>query len=49
LYFDDGNFRVKTTQKQGSVHLHVGEVVKGQLQVKDRVRPKWIHHAKTLC
>lgn len=38
LYFDDGSFRVKDTQKQGSVCLHVGEMVKGQLRVKDPVR-----------
>lgn len=38
LYFDAGMFRVKETKKQGAVHLHIGEMVKGQLQVKDRVR-----------
>lgn len=38
LYFDCGSFRVKDTKKQGDVHLHFGEVVKGQLHLKDSVR-----------
>lgn len=38
LYFDDGSFRVKDTQKQGGAYLHIGEVVKGTLHVKDNVR-----------
>jgi alanyl-tRNA synthetase len=38
LYFDDGSFRVKDTQKQGGAYLHIGEVIKGQLRVKDLVR-----------
>lgn len=38
LYFDSGSFRVKDTKKQGNVHLHFGEVIKGQLRAKDTVR-----------
>jgi len=38
LYFETGSFRVKDTKKQGNVHLHFGEVVKGQLRTKERIR-----------
>ncbi|CAN7948397.1 unnamed protein product, partial [Ixodes hexagonus] len=37
LFFEGGHFRVKDTQKQGTVYLHLGEVVKGKLQVKQKV------------
>ena len=40
LFFDRGCFRVKDTQKQGTVYLHLGEVVKGKLQVKQKVYAK---------
>ncbi|OGO93811.1 MAG: alanine--tRNA ligase [Coxiella sp. RIFCSPHIGHO2_12_FULL_44_14] len=45
LYFDSGSFRVKDTQKQGSVYLHWGEMVSGQLRVKDVVRAE-VDHAR---
>lgn len=38
LYFESGSFRVKDTKKQGNVYLHFGEVVKGQLRIKEAVR-----------
>ncbi len=37
LYFENGSFRVKDTKRQGAVFLHVGEVIQGQLRVKDHV------------
>lgn len=37
LFFEGGYFRVKDTQKQGTVYLHLGEVVKGKLQVNQKV------------
>lgn len=37
LFFEGSHFRVKDTQKQGTVYLHLGEVVKGKLQVKQKV------------
>ena len=40
LFFDGGCFRVKDTQKQGTVYFHLGEVVKGKLQVKQKVYAK---------
>lgn len=40
LFFEGGYFRVKDTKKQGTVHLHLGEVIKGQLQVKQKVHAK---------
>ncbi|WP_048875329.1 alanine--tRNA ligase [Candidatus Coxiella mudrowiae] len=40
LFFEFGRFRVKDTQKQGVVYLHIGEMVKGTLHVKDKVEAK---------
>lgn len=40
LFFEFGRFRVKNTQKQGVVYLHIGEMVKGTLHVKDKVEAK---------
>ncbi len=40
LFFEFGKFRVKDTQKQGVVYLHIGEMVKGTLHVKDKVEAK---------
>lgn len=40
LYFDDGSFHVKDTQKRGSVYLHIGEIVKGVLHNKMHVNAK---------
>ncbi len=37
LYFDGGSFRVRDTQKQGNVSLHIGEVLTGQLLTKAQV------------
>ena len=37
LYFESGNFRVADTQSKGPAVLHYGELVKGQLHVKDKV------------
>lgn len=38
LYFESGNFRVTDTQSKGAAVLHFGELVKGQLHVKDKLR-----------
>lgn len=40
LFFEFGSFRVKDTKKQGVVYLHIGEMVKGTLHVKDKVEAK---------
>ncbi|WP_304986143.1 alanine--tRNA ligase [Coxiella-like endosymbiont] len=40
LFFEFGSFRVKDTKKQGAVYLHIGEMVKGTLHVKDKVEAK---------
>lgn len=40
LFFKFGKFRVKDTKKQGVVYLHIGEIVKGTLHVKDKVQAK---------
>ena len=37
LFFEGGHFRVKDTQKQGTVYLHIGEVIKGKLQIRQKV------------
>ena len=38
LYFDSGHFRVKDTKSKGPAVLHFGELVKGQLQTKEKVK-----------
>ncbi|MDE3399617.1 MAG: alanine--tRNA ligase [Coxiella burnetii] len=38
LYFEKGSFRVKDTKKQGDIYLHIGEMLQGHLNVKDKVR-----------
>jgi len=38
LYFDAGSFRVEDTKKLGSAYLHIGKVIKGQLQLGDLVQ-----------
>ncbi|WP_267256758.1 alanine--tRNA ligase [Coxiella endosymbiont of Ornithodoros maritimus] len=38
LYFEKGSFRVEDTKKQGGIYLHIGEMLKGRLNVKDKVR-----------
>ena len=38
LYFKSGSFHVKDTKKQGAVYLHIGEIVKGTLRIKDKVK-----------
>ncbi|WP_211924172.1 alanine--tRNA ligase [Coxiella endosymbiont of Amblyomma nuttalli] len=40
LFFEGGHFRVKDTHKQGIVYLHLGEVIKGKLQVNQKVYAK---------
>src|SRR3989338_7197546 len=38
LYFKNGSFRVRDTQKKGAVYLHYGDVVKGELSNGTMVR-----------
>lgn len=37
LYFEAGSFRVEDTKKLGDAYLHIGKVIKGQLQINDAV------------
>lgn len=37
LYFETGRFRVDDTQKKANIILHYGEMITGQLRVKERV------------
>lgn len=38
LYFDAGSFRVEDTKKLGDAYLHIGKLMKGQLQPGDKLR-----------
>ena len=38
LYFKNGSFQVKDTQKRGDTYFHIGEVLQGFLKIRDEVQ-----------
>ncbi|AJC50575.1 alanine--tRNA ligase [Coxiella endosymbiont of Amblyomma americanum] len=46
LFFPSGKFLVKDTKRSSTVYLHLGEVIKGKLHVKDKVEAKVNKHSR---